>query len=323
MNADTDQKRLDQSSLQSTTSATLSASASGKPDTEDNKDNQVTAVIERVGRRVRAARKEAGFSRRVLSEISGVSQRYLALLESGAGNISIGLLKQLALALERPIEFFLMEDDPLTTEASQIASMYRSADADTRVRVQQILNPQVGRQQKAQRICLLGLRGAGKSALGALTGESFELEFLELNNQIERAAGIPVAEIIALYGPEGYRELEAECLNRIIESKDRLLLAVAGGVVLNTDTFSTLLRRFNSVWIKASPDEHMERVRAQGDMRPMADNPQAMVQLRQILKSREAMYRQADYCIDTSGKTLAESHSDITRLVSSEHLLNV
>ena len=94
-------------------------------------------------------------------------------------------------------------------------------------------------------------------------------------------------------------------------------------MVLNTDTFSTLLRRFNSVWIKASPDEHMERVRAQGDMRPMADNPQAMVQLRQILKSREAMYRQADYCIDTSGKTLAESHSDITRLVSSEHLLNV
>ena len=299
-----------------------SRSASGKSVPEDDENRHVTKLIKLTGSRVRAARKEAGLSRRVLSEYSGVSQRYLALLESGAGNISIGLLKQLALALDRPIAFFLIDDDPLSIEASQMAVQYRDADAQTRARVQQILNPESQRVKKAQRICLVGLRGAGKSALGAFAGDTFKLNFLELNDQIEQATGMPVGEIIALYGPEGYRELEAECLNNIIETEDRLVLAVAGGVVLGKDTFSQLLSRFTTIWIKASPDEHMERVRAQGDMRPMADNPQAMVQLRQILKSREALYQQADYCIDTSAKALDESQLEIKQLIINEHLLD-
>ena len=287
-----------------------------------DKESHVSALLELVGQRVRSARKEAGLSRRVLSDLSGVSQRYLALLESGSGNISIGLLKQLSLALNRPIEHFLIDNDPLTIECHLMSSMYRNTDEATRTRIQQILNPQLLREKKAQRICLVGLRGAGKSALGSLIGESFKLNFLELNEQIEQAAGIPVSEIIALYGPEGYRELEAECLSNIIESEDRLVLAVAGGVVLDNDTFSTLLSRFNTIWIKASPDEHMERVRAQGDMRPMADNPQAMTQLRQILKSREAMYQQADYHIDTTARTLEESHAEIKALIINKKLLN-
>lgn len=288
----------------------------------DDKNQQVSGIIELAGRRVRAARKQAGVSRRVLSELSGVSQRYLALLESGEGNISIGLLQQVAIALNCPIQSFLIDDDPMAIEAARIAALYSRADTDTQARIMQVLDPAQQRLIKAERICLVGLRGAGKSALGALIGESFSLNFLELNNEIEQAAGMPVAEIIGLYGPEGYRELEAECLNNIIESKDSLVLAVAGGVVLDNDTFSKLLSRFNTIWIKASPDEHMERVRAQGDMRPMADNPQAMMQLRQILKSRDAMYRQADYHLDTSSKTLEESHSELKQLIINEQILN-
>ncbi len=287
----------------------------------DDRELEINDLISLVGSRVRTARIDAGLSRRELSEISGVSQRYLVQLENGAGNISIGLLKRIAIAFERTIDSFLVDNDEISIEAEQIAALYRTADASTRKRVQQLLSPDKQRAKKAQRICLLGLRGAGKSTLGAMIGEKLGCKFVELTDEIERTAGIPISEVIALYGQEGYRDLEAASLKHIIESEERMILAVAGGVVSNKDTFTTLLSRFNTVWVKAAPEEHMERVRAQGDMRPMADNPQAMAQLRQILTAREADYKQADYQLDTAAESLEESFTKLSELILSEQLL--
>lgn len=286
-----------------------------KPVTARQKDPTVDAVIKNVGIRVRAKRREQSMSRRQLSEYSGVSPRYLAQLEAGEGNISIGLLQMVSRALNTSLEALIRDDDPLSEQAANVADLFKNADAKTRARVVQALSPARLREQKSQRICLIGLRGAGKSTLGNLIAKQFGLPFVELNTEIETNAGMPTAEIIALYGQEGYRELEAAALSKIVANQEKVVLAVAGGIVADQVTFDLLLNRFHTVWVKASPSEHMERVRAQGDFRPMAGNPQAMIQLRQILKSREAQYSQAEYSLDTSGKTVSRSCNELKTLV--------
>lgn len=277
-------------------------------------DEQVDALIRQVGERVRAARKVAGMSRRELSERSGVSPRYLAQLESGEGNISIGLLKRVALALGERIEALIASPGPSQEEA-RIAALYSRADGKTRARVRQILDPDGAGEDRAERICLIGLRGAGKSTLGALVAKDLGMPFIELNREIEKEVGMPVGEIMALYGAEGYRELEAETLERIGGGHSRVMLAVAGGIVSEPRAFETALSRFHTVWIKATPEDHMNRVRAQGDLRPMAGNPQAMAQLRQILESREARYARAAYQLDTGGKSVEVSRDELRALL--------
>ena len=296
-----------------------------KTDQATNSDTDagvsVTLLIKHVGNRVIKTRKSLGMSRRELSERSGVSPRYLAKLESGDGNISIGLLKKVALALDTPIEILLIDEDPQGNEVRQIAHLYRQADAVTRAKVLNVLEPDRVRLQKAERLCLVGLRGAGKSTLGALMSEKFDAPFIELNREIETNAGMPVGEIMALYGHEGYRQLEAESLKKIIEKYDRAIVAAAGGIVSDRDTFYHLLSRFHTVWLKASDGDHMDRVRAQGDLRPMKGNPMALVQLREILKARETYYSQADHVLDTSGKSLDASQSELSNLIRSGEIL--
>lgn len=276
-------------------------------------DAAVDTLIRTVGQRVQAARKAARMPRRELSERSGVSPRYLAQLEGGGGNISIGLLKRIALALDVSLEALVCDDDPATTEALELATLYCSADTSTRARVRAVLD--VDGSDKAQRICLIGLRGAGKSTLGARVAKDLGMPFVELNREIETRAGIPLAEIIALYGEEGYRRLETECLEQIAQDHGRLVLAVGGGIVASEATFASVLSRFHTVWIKADPSEHMDRVRAQGDLRPMAGNPEAMSQLRQILSSREAHYARADYQLDTTKETVDVSVAKLRALL--------
>lgn len=272
-------------------------------------------LIRQVGERVYQERKSKRLSRRVLSELSGVSSRYLVQLENGEGNVSIGLLQRVAIALERPIEWFVGADDTQRDELERFLVRYHNADAATRASVLRLLDPEELRGQKSQRLCLIGLRGAGKSTLGARLGGAMDLPFVELNHEIEQSAGMPVAEVIAMYGQEGYRKLEAETLQRVIATHDRLILAVAGGVVEDADTFLKLLEKFHTVWIKATPTEHMERVRAQGDMRPMAGNPQAMQRLREILATRESSYAKAEHHLDTSGKTIDETIKELSALI--------
>ncbi len=284
-------------------------------------DAKIERLLISVGERVRNARGRMGISRRLLAEKSGVSQRYLAQLESGQGNISIGLLMRIAHALDFRIEWLLAEEDPWTSETVMISSLLRSATRSQRERVLEILDPENPRLRRANRIAFIGLRGAGKSTLGRLTAAQLGLPFKELNEDIEEVSGMPAGEVMALYGLEGYRHLERQSLERIVATHERLVLAVAGGIVSQPETFNYLLRNFHTIWLKAEPEEHMARVRGQGDERPMAGNPDAMGELRNILTSREALYSRAEVHINTSKATLEESLDAVVVEIEGNHFL--
>lgn len=284
-------------------------------------DHAVADLQKQVGERVRMARERKGLSRRVLSEQSGVSPRYLAQLEGGEGNISIGLLQRVAIALDHRIDWLISPEDPWTSPTLRMAELFRAADRATQDSVMTLLTRDSGAAERGQRLCLVGLRGAGKSTLGRAIGAALDLPFVELNREIETVGGMPIEEIMALYGQEGYRKLEADALDRIIATHDRMILAVAGGIVAEPETYTRLLARFHTVWIKASPQEHMDRVRAQGDERPMAGNPEAMAQLRSILDSREALYARAHAQLDTTGKPPETSMRELSALIQDQGFL--
>lgn len=278
-----------------------------------------TALMQQVGARARALREARGLSRRVLSDLSGVSPRYLAQLEAGAGNISIALLNRVAQALDAPITAFL-EAPEGGAEVARVATLFAAADTGTQAQVLHLLSPQ-GQTDRAERLCLIGLRGAGKSTLGAALGARLGLPFIELNRQIEARAGMAIPEIMALYDVDGYRRLEADALEDITRCETRVILAVAGGIVGNAETYAALRARFHTVWLRATPEDHMARVRAQGDTRPMAGNPEAMAQLRAILRQRAPLYARADAVLDTSGKDVATTCDALAGLVAARRFL--
>jgi len=276
-------------------------------DRETSVRRQARDFLGMVGARVRAARARKGMSRRVLSEMSGVSPRYLAQLESGKGNISIALLLKIAVALDFKVEWLVSEDDPWTSESASMRYLFANATRAQRSHVLAVLESGRPETRRAGRIALIGLRGAGKSTLGRAAAERLNMPFLELNAEIESASGMPVNEVFSLYGQEGYRRLERQALERIVATHENLILAVAGGIVSEPDTYTYFLRHYYSIWLQASPDEHMARVQKQGDERPMVGNPDAMADLRRILASREALYARAEARVDTSGQTPAQS----------------
>ncbi len=264
-------------------------------------------LLKVVGERVKAARARKKISRRILSEKSQVSQRYLAQLESGAGNISIGLLLRVASALDTKIELLVSEQDPWNTELAKARYLLNNATAAQREQVIAMLEPVVESASKSNRIALIGLRGAGKTTLGGLASDALNIPFVELNDEIEKTGGIPVREVFALYGNEGYRQLERQALEHTVSTNEKMVLAVAGGIVSNLDTFDYLLRHFHTIWIKAAPQDHMSRVISQGDERPMAGNPDAMAELQEILHNREQLYERADTSVDTANSSVYDS----------------
>ena len=276
----------------------------------------VEALISTVGERVRKARERKGLPRRVLSEMSGVSPRYLAQLEAGEGNISIGLLQRVALALDHRIEWLVSEEDPWTSEVVRVSDLYRTASPETRARVLELLSHEPPERMRARRICMIGLSGAGKSTLGAMVARDLQVPFIELNTEIEKHSGMSLDEILAIYGHDGYRRLEKQALDRVVETHENAVLAVAGGIVAEPETYKTLLARFHTVWLKTSPEEHMARVRDQGALSPMADQPEVSDQLRAILASWQALYEQAPGCVETSGKSAEQAHRELTALLS-------
>ena len=284
---------------------------------------RITDLLRSVGERVRSARARMGLSRRELAERSGVSQRYLAQLESGQGNISIGLLLRVALALDFRIEWLVAEEDPWTSDVVLMSSLLRTATRAQRERVLEILDPDNPSLRRAGRIAFIGLRGAGKSTLGRLAASQLGLPFKELNEDIAEAGGMPAGEVMALYGPEGYRHLEWQSLERIVATYDRLVLAVAGGIVSQPETYNYLLRNFHTIWLKAQPEEHMARVRGQGDERPMAGNPNAMTELRNILTAREVLYARAEAQIDTSKATPEQCLEAIIETITNRRFLSM
>lgn len=276
---------------------------------------QLDLFIKQVGERVLTVRQSLGMSRRVLAEVSGVSQRTIVLLEGGRGNISISLLFRIARALGHSVQWFILPDERTHQDSMRVADFYLTA---TPAQQQQVLNIIASQDQNAlkkRRVCLIGLRGAGKSTLGRKVSETCSTPFRELNSEIEMIVGMSVQETMNLYGQEGYRRLEFQALEEIVSSTDNVILAAAGGVVSDPQTFAYLLKHFHTVWLKATPEEHMQRVRDQGDHRPMAGNPEAMSQLRSLLVNREALYASADVQLDTSGKAIEDSLNDLNEVV--------
>ena len=239
-----------------------------------------TAYLSLLGERVRAWRSEQGVTRKALALASGVSERYLAQLEAGEGNISVLLLRKVARAMGVPVENLVREVAP-----------------------------------REKPIALLGLRGAGKSSLGAKLAEALKLPFIELDREVEKEAGAELGEVFALYGQDAFRRFERRALERVLAQNERAVIATGGSIVTDAGTYRMLRERCLCVWLKASAEEHMARVIAQGDMRPFKGRSAALDEIRQLLADRDRLYGRADVTLDTSDKTPRASLAQLLSLV--------
>jgi XRE family aerobic/anaerobic benzoate catabolism transcriptional regulator len=261
-----------------------------------------SGFLDQLGQRVRTMRALHGMSRKVLAKVSGISERYIAQLESGKGNVSIVLLRRVSNAMGAHLEDLIPAADP-APDWPVIRDLLRKA---TPAQIAQAKDVLAGHSASTHRasfsgIALIGLRGAGKSTLGKILAKKIGWNFVELNKEVEAQNGLSVAEIIALYGQEGFRRMEQTALNQLLARKELMVLATGGGIVSEPLTFDLILSSFYTIWLKAEPEEHMMRVRRQGDLRPMADDRSAMAELRNILVSREPLYARASATVDTAG----------------------
>jgi XRE family transcriptional regulator, aerobic/anaerobic benzoate catabolism transcriptional regulator len=259
--------------------------------------------LEQLGQRVRTMRALRGMSRKVLAKVSGISERYIAQLESGKGNVSIVLLRRVSDAMGAHLEDLIPVSEP-APDWPVIRDLLRHATPSQIAQAKDILaghGASAHRSMSFAGIALIGLRGAGKSTLGKLLAKKIGWSFVELNKEIEAQNGLSVAEIIALYGQEGFRRMEQAALGQLLARKELMVLATGGGIVSEPLTFDLILSSFYTIWLKAEPEEHMARVRGQGDLRPMADDRSAMAELRNILISREPLYARASAVVDTAG----------------------
>jgi len=244
-------------------------------------EQQESAYLARLGNRVRGWRTSHGTTRRQLAAASGVSERYLAQLEAGEGNISVLLLRKVARAMGVSVESLVREE-----------------------------------QAQEKPIALVGLRGAGKSTLGARLAEALKLPFLELDREVEKEAGAKLGEVFAMYGQDAYRRFERRALERVLAHQSRAVIATGGSLVTDSDNYRLLRERCLCVWLKTSPEEHMARVIAQGDMRPFKGRSAALDEIRKLLRDRDDLYGRADLVLDTSGKSARACLAELRSLVT-------
>ena len=248
-------------------------------------DHAEAVYLARLGERVRGWRSEHRMTRKALALSSGVSERYLAQLESGQGNISVLLLRKLSHAMQVPIELLVREH---------------------------------ATQAKSERIALLGLRGAGKSTLGERLAQSLAVPFVELDREVEEEAGAPLRAVFSMYGQEAFRRFERKALARVLRQHPQAVIAAGGSLVTDPDTYALLLDHCTCVWLKAKPEEHMARVMAQGDLRPFKGSPAALEEIRRLLADRDALYARADAVLNTSGQPMRRSLAELRTLVAKE-----
>ena len=270
-----------------------------------------------LGERVRDARSRHGMTRRMLARDSGISQRYLAELESGRGNFSIALLRRVASAIDVPVSELVSDDSPRPVEYSLLVERLRRFDAAELAEASKMLADHFGdRSGRTDRIALIGLRGAGKSTLGALLARHLGWSFVELSREIETEAGVKVDEIFDLWGQAAYRRYERRALERIARSRTKVVLATGGGLVSEPATFERLLDSFYTVWLQASPQEHWDRVIRQGDHRVEGSgDTEALADMRRILAQRDALYRKADVKLNTSARSTRQSLAGLIAIV--------
>ena len=272
-----------------------------------------------VGGLVRSSRAKRGITRRQLAEQSGASERYLAQIESGQGNPSVIILKAIADALDVPVIELLPRTGARSAAVNRILDLLASAPPSELTAIADLIEGRTKADlaaDRAGRIALVGLRGAGKSTLGRMLAERLGVPFIELDRLIEQDYGARIPDLVEIAGLATFRRFERACLERVIAEHAAAVIATAGGIVSSPETYGLLLRRTHTVWIKARPEEHMRRVMAQGDFRPMAQNREAMADLVAILDARSADYGRAEAALDTSGDAEQESFEKLMQLAT-------
>lgn len=272
-----------------------------------------------LGERVRALRARRGLTRRAVAQSADVSERHLANLEYGVGNASILVLLQVSQALQCSLAELLGDITTTSPEWLMIREMLEHRDENALRRVRVAIGEMLGtggdNAARSSRIALIGLRGAGKSTLGRMLAEDLGFPFLELSGEIEKFAGCSLSEIQALYGMNAYRRYERRALEEAIQIYPEAVIATPGGMVSDPATFNLLLAHCTTVWLQADPEDHMRRVVAQGDLRPMAASREAMQDLKGILAGRAAFYSKAEFRLNTSDQPLQPTFEALRKLV--------
>jgi XRE family aerobic/anaerobic benzoate catabolism transcriptional regulator len=270
-----------------------------------------------VGALVRRSRAKRGVTRRQLARASGASERYLAQIEAGQGNPSVIILKSIAEALDVPIIELLPRNSTRPAAFDRIVDLLTRLPASELPAVAETIECRLARDasaDRAQRVALVGLRGAGKSTLGRMLAAGLGVPFIELNRLVEQDYGARIPDLIEMAGIATFRRYERAALERAIAEHSAAVIATAGGIVASPETYTLLLHRTHTIWIKAPPEQHMARVMAQGDFRPMAQNPEAMSDLIAILEARRADYARAEAELDTAGDAAEESLAKLMRI---------
>jgi XRE family aerobic/anaerobic benzoate catabolism transcriptional regulator len=276
------------------------------------------AFLAAIGSEVRRSRAKRGMTRRQLAQASQTSERYLAQIESGVGNPSVSVLRAIAQALDLPCAALLPEAGARTAALGAILDLLAQVPEGELPALAEDIATRLARPgsaDRARRIALVGLRGAGKSTLGRMLAQHLGWPFIELDRLVEEDYGASIPDLIEMAGTATFRRHERSTLDRIITAHESAIITTAGGIVANPETYALLLRRSHTIWIKARPEDHMSRVMAQGDFRPMAQNRAAMADLVAILEARRADYSRAEAEIDTSGEAIEQSFAQLLRTV--------
>src|ERR1039458_7576115 len=284
-----------------------------KPAASRNAD----AYLHRLGERVRTLRNQRGMTRKALAQHARVSERYLAQLEVGLGNCSIVLLRRIARAIGLPVTQLAHDGAEPPLDLVLLTQFLERLSPDMLVEARKLVTEHFSSPaEDRRRIALIGLRGGGKSTLGALLAERLGVPFVELDREIERRSGTTLSEIFDMFGQETFRRAEREALDEVLRQHQHFVIATSGSIVTEPSTLELLLSSCLTVWVRADPEEHMKRVMAQGDMRPMANSARAMEDLISILKSREPLYAKAEVALSTTGKTPEQNLAELLRAIA-------
>jgi XRE family aerobic/anaerobic benzoate catabolism transcriptional regulator len=277
------------------------------------------AYLHQLGERVRTLRNQRGMTRKALAAHARVSERYLAQLEAGLGNCSIVLLRRIARAIGLPVTQLVHEGAEPALDLVLLSQFLERLSPPALAQARDLLLKHFSEPSedlRRRRVALIGLRGGGKSTLGRLLAEHLDVPFIELDREIERRSGANLSEIFDMFGQETFRRAEREALDDVLRRHPNFVIATSGSIVTEPGTLELLLASCFTVWVRAEPEEHMKRVMAQGDMRPMANNARAMEDLVSILKSREPLYAKAEAVLATTGKTPEQNLAELLRVIA-------